>query len=109
MFDFGSPYPGGALARAPLPLNGGTSFPVRPQVPFSQLPYGGQGMSNSTLASLGAGVYVSNNVPFTPFYESVPFTAVVGVSLVVLLYLATRVAKNRRKAQTERKKTVGAA
>ena len=86
------------MARAPVILQNESQFPMQAQIPFAQLPYQRTGSSNVTLASLGAGFYVERNSSVSPFYESTPFAAVVGVSLIVLLYLAARVAKRSRKA-----------
>ncbi|MDG6981232.1 MAG: hypothetical protein JRN51_09020, partial [Nitrososphaerota archaeon] len=43
MFDFNQTYPGGSLARQPVVLGNGSSFPVEPQIPFTSLPYQRQG------------------------------------------------------------------
>ena len=99
MFDFNQTYPGGILARAPVLLQNGSAFPVNPQISFASLPYQRQGSSTADLSSMGAADYVTANTSYTPFYSSVPFTAAVGVVLLVLLVVAARYGKSRAKAR----------
>ena len=96
MFDFNQSYAGGGLARAPVVLGAGSAYPIEPQVPFSSLPYQREGSYSGTLATMGAGDFVSANSTFTPFYESAPFTAAIGIVLLALLVLAARFARSRR-------------
>jgi len=99
MFDFNQTYSGGTLARAPVVLGNSSQYPTSLQIPLSELPYQRSGSTDVTLASLGAKLYAAANSSITPFYQSLPFTAVVAVVLVALLILATRVARSRRRAK----------
>lgn len=93
MFNFGA-----AAARSPVILANSSRFPVSPQVPFGQLPYQRTGSYNMTLSSLGVQDYVASNNSVTPFYQSTPFAVAVGASLIVLLILASRLARRKRKS-----------
>ena len=97
--------------RPPLPLTAAMGFPVPATVPFpappvpgpnlsslfpqplqippDQLPYPRMGASNTTLASLGAPVYLHQDVAFTPWPVSRPFLGVVG-ALELVGFLALR-------------------
>jgi phospholipase C len=92
MFDFGQ------AARQPLVLQNASAFPQPLQIPLSGLPYQRSGSTNETLATLNSKVDVLANSTITPFTESLPFTAAVGLVLVVLLVLASRYARSRKRA-----------
>jgi phospholipase C len=95
MFDFNQTYPGGTLARLPVVLGDGSAFPVTPQIPFTDLPYGRQGSYSGDLSSMGTGIFSASNSTISPFYESLPFTGVVAVVLLVLLVLVARYGRSR--------------
>ncbi len=103
MFTFGIP---GARARPPFNLNFsgiampssisfplssvGASpisdiFPAPPQIPLGNLNYSRTGSSAVNLAQMHAGLYVSANYPYTPYYESIEF---IGAFMIVLSALA---------------------
>ncbi len=104
MFDFSSPYPGGTLARAPLPLQASQGFPVPsgipftapsspdlaplfpqpPQEPLATRPYASSGQSNVTLGASGSATFVATDVAYTPLELSAPFLTVVFAAEVVL-------------------------
>jgi phospholipase C len=96
MFDFEQPYTEGHLIRQPVLLSNESTFPATPQIPFANLPYQREGSFAGNLATMGAETFVLSNSTFTPFYESIPFTAAIGVILVALLVLAARFARSRR-------------
>ncbi|MEM3638355.1 MAG: alkaline phosphatase family protein [Conexivisphaerales archaeon] len=101
MFDFNISYSNRQLIRQPIdfesfgfPVPSSASFelgslgkisslssffPMTPQIPFNQLPYSREGISNLTLASISSTVYVEKNSSFVPFYQS--------DYLIALLYL----------------------
>ena len=99
MFDFNQTYPGGSLARQPVVLGNGSSFPVEPQIPFTSLPYQRQGSYAGDLASLGVSTLAASNSTVTPFYQSVPFTGAVAGLLLVALVLAARYGRSLKKRQ----------
>ncbi len=106
-FDFG------AAPRSPVILSSAEGFPVPPSVPFStqgthvaslsglfpqplQIPisdlnYARQGLTNQTLAGMGASLYVTTNFATSAFYES-PLTLVLvlEVELGVIPFLVFR-------------------
>ena len=92
VFDFSQ------AARAPIMLQNSSRFPTALQIPINDLPYQRSGSTNETLATLNSELYVLSNSTFTPFTESLPFTAAVALVLVALLVLASRYARSRRKA-----------
>jgi hypothetical protein len=104
MFDFNQTYGSGALARQPIVLGNSSQYPTSLQIPLNELPYQRTGSTDVTLASLGAGLYVTSNSSTTPFYQSLPFTAAVAVGLVALLILATRFARSRNRAKASKEK-----
>ena len=99
MFDFNQTYADGTLARQPLVLENSSRYPTALQIPLSGLPYQRTGSTGATLAALGAKLYVGTNTTVTPFFQSLPFTAVVAVVLVALLVVATRFARSHRRVK----------
>ncbi len=110
MFTFGIP---GVQARQPLnlslsgitlpssigfPLSSVGSapisylFPARPQIPLGSLNYSRTGSSSVDLAQMHAGLYISGNYAYTPYYETVEF---VGAFMLVLSSLAVVVMYRR--------------
>lgn len=95
MFDFSQ------APRAPLPFTAAEGFPTPsglPQLPSIPVPsdldlgplfpqpfqeestgVGGEGASDTDLAGLGAGIFVTSDVPYTPAELSLPFLAAVLV------------------------------
>ena len=87
MFDFSQAYPGGAVRRAPVLLQNGSSYPAPLQVPLAALPYQREGSYGATLSSLGASVYVSSDSAVTLPYRALLFAeaALAAVALVLVL------------------------
>jgi phospholipase C len=102
MFDFNQSYGGGSLVRQPVLLQNGSTYPVSPQVPFTQLPYQRQGSSATDLAALGEQVYAPTDVSTTPFFQSTLFAVVVVVLLLVAAVAVAGMARSRRKNRTDR-------
>ncbi len=96
LFDFSHAYSGGEALRQPLLLNGSSSFPIPPQIPFRELPYARSGSSNVTLASMNVSPYVRTNSSYTPPYESPAAAIAVGIALISLLIITGRVRKSKR-------------
>lgn len=102
--DFFS-FPPGGTARAPVSFSTGYGFPVpdsmtfnlnstlikfnyashfplNPQIPFSELNYSRTGSSQVNLS--GAGVFVTKNTPYIPFYESEYFLVLIVLAQIAI-------------------------
>lgn len=97
MFDFNQSYAGGMLVRPPLVLENGSTYPSALQIPVGGLPYGRTGATSATLSSMGARLFVTSNTTVTPFYQSLPFAALLAVVLVVVAYYAARRSRRKKK------------
>lgn len=120
MFDFSSPYPGGTIARAPLPFTSAEGFPVpsawpfpansghgpnlanlypQPwQIPPDKLPYGTQGSSSFTLASEGKSPFISQDVSWTPYYYTPEALGAIGaVELIATAIVLGKIPVRRKR------------
>ncbi|MCL5671864.1 MAG: alkaline phosphatase family protein [Nitrososphaerota archaeon] len=118
-FDFSAPYGGGGVPRAPMTFDFGSNFPLpqspyfdlpgnlqsqqisstfpmQPQYSLSSLPYPRHGSTNTTLSSLGSGVFVQADSAVVPFYASVYFLTLLVAANVVLLAWGVRVRRRGR-------------
>ena len=112
MFDFNQNYEGGFLARPPIYFNGfpmpnsyvfslsefsnlttlSYLFPMKPQIPFNQLPYSREGSSSESLG-ISSGVYTTKDSGYVPLYQSVYFVGLVYALLLGLCLIGLRVRK----------------
>lgn len=106
-FDFNSSYGSSGVARSPISFSGAygfpvpdtmffklthqmltfdysSSFPVQPQIPFNQLPYGRTGGSALNLSASGGQVFVAHDTAYTPFYQSYYFLIAIVVAEVAI-------------------------
>lgn len=107
MFDFSSPYPGGSLIRAPASFTSTAGFPVpssayftlksspqteaglfpmKPQIPFSQLNYSRTGSSDLNLSQASSSLYDTTDTPSYPLLSS---TYVIGALIAVDVAIAS--------------------
>lgn len=79
-FTFGSDFMDGIKSLSYL-------FPMKPQIPYDQLPYAREGESSLAYSSFSAAIYVDKNSSFIPFYESEAAIALIYLVMLTPLYL----------------------
>ena len=117
MFDFSRPYGNGSLIRAPLGLTAANGFPVpssayftlpsslpnvsslfpmKPQIPFSQLNYSRTGSSDTNLSQASSVLYDTADPTYYPFYTSTFFMAFLLAVDVLLVVSAFHFSRRRK-------------
>ncbi len=94
--DYGFPVPASmffSLNRTMINFDYASHFPLDPQIPFSELNYSRTGSSQVNLS--GSGVFITENTPYIPFYDSDYFLVI--LVLVEVAVASATVYKIRRR------------
>lgn len=71
-------------------------FPMKPQLPFNNLPYERSGSSNVTLSNLNSGIFVKDPHQILQFYETNWFLALILVAIGATAFYAGYQRKTRK-------------